>query len=431
MYPRRSARQEARRAEISKENDSEEENMLEKTKTTPKKKGKKPTKLITQKVETVLLEDVLKELSLEVPVEVLHREHELSELLEQIHTFLRNWVGRPVYLSGMPGTGKTAIVRKALESIQSQENSYVQIVFLNAQSFSNPYSVYSVILKVLEPKYRRVDGKKAMTQVKVSLKSKSKKNRVILIVDEIDKLIRKNQSIMYNLLELLGPKLMLITISNTMALLERLAPKIASRMGYASIQFLPYSETQLHQILKRRLESIKGLDFQTQALTYLAKTVASQTGDMRRALALARRAVEMSYNSRLEDGPDSFLQIRMTHVAQASKELFGWDFAGWIPNLSKIQKQFLYCVVLESRRLSDQEGIAALPRFTKIQRRLKTMQIEEKNLGSFVTKERCLRLVNMFAESGLVLTYYIAAEDEFAVALPEEIIDAVENEVKP
>lgn len=56
----------------------------------------------------------------------------------------------------------------------------------------------------------------------------------VLLVDELDQLITKNERVLYNLFEWpsrKGSKLIVIGIANTMDLPERLSSRIGSRMG--------------------------------------------------------------------------------------------------------------------------------------------------------------------------------------------------------
>jgi origin recognition complex subunit 1 len=118
---------------------------------------------------------------------------------------------------------------------------------------------------------------------------------VILIADEIDYLVTRNQGLLYNLFEWSSradAQLALVGISNTVDLPERLLPRLNSRMGLCRVPFLPYAHAELSQILKARLGELAV--FEGSGLELAARKVASVSGDIRRALEICRRATELA-----------------------------------------------------------------------------------------------------------------------------------------
>jgi len=120
-------------------------------------------------------------------------------------------------------------------------------------------------------------------------------NRVssVVLLDEIDQLVTRNQLVLYNLFDWprrAHSKLIVIGIANTMDLPERLLPKVHSRLGLQRVSFAAYSSLQLEQIARQRLGPYTAL-FDTAALQLVARKVAATTADARRALEVLRRAL--------------------------------------------------------------------------------------------------------------------------------------------
>ena len=93
----------------------------------------------------------------------------------------------------------------------------------------------------------------------VNLKDPSK-SHILLIIDEIDFLINKNQNLLYNIFNWTTyeySKLIVISISNTLDLPEHLLPKIRSRMGNNKLMFKPYNKDELIEIIES-----KGIDYE-------------------------------------------------------------------------------------------------------------------------------------------------------------------------
>lgn len=106
------------------------------------------------------------------------------------------------------------------------------------------------------------------------------------------------QTLLYNLFDWpchSSSSLLIISIANTMDLPERMQSKIASRIGNNRLVYTPYSESDIREILSSRVENIDGAKelFQASSLVFAAKKVAKASGDVRRALQIVKRAIEI------------------------------------------------------------------------------------------------------------------------------------------
>ena len=117
------------------------------------------------------------------------------------------------------------------------------------------------------------------------------KNKII-VIDEIDFLLTKDQKILYNLFEWAyqtTSKLGLILIANTMDFPEKLLAKVTSRMGNNRLIFKPYDSEQIRRIVTDRLKGCSY--FNNSALTFISKKLASLNSDIRTVLDILRLAV--------------------------------------------------------------------------------------------------------------------------------------------
>ena len=83
--------------------------------------------------------------------------------------------------------------------------------------------------------------------------------KVILVLDELDYLVTTRQSVIYNLFEWAtrgASSLVVVGISNTMDLPERLLPRVESRLNIRRVNFLPYSHADISAIIIDRLGSL-------------------------------------------------------------------------------------------------------------------------------------------------------------------------------
>lgn len=186
---------------------------------------------------------------------------------DSIYTFVRDKIvdgsGGCVYISGVPGTGKTATVTQVIKKLQLETvKKYLpkfEYVDINGMRLTEPRQAYVQI-------YRQLTGKtvpwiqarelleKRFTKTKGT---KGKLITTILLIDELDILCNRKQDVVYNLFDWTtkgGSKLVAITIANTMDLPERvLKLKVASRLGLTRITFQPYTFKQLQEIVMARL----------------------------------------------------------------------------------------------------------------------------------------------------------------------------------
>lgn len=120
----------------------------------------------------------------------------------------------------------------------------------------------------------------------------------VVLMDELDQLVTKNQSVMYNFFNWPGlrhSRLIVLAVANTMDLPERtLSNKISSRLGLTRILFPGYTHEQLQEIIRSRLETVPDNIVDPDAIQFASRKVAAVSGDARRALDICRRAVEIA-----------------------------------------------------------------------------------------------------------------------------------------
>ena len=79
----------------------------------------------------------------------------------------------------------------------------------------------------------------------------------VILIDELDGLLTKRQTLLYNLFDWpchYNSKLLVVAIANTMDLPERMNPKISSRIGNNRLVYEPYNLNQILAIFKSRLQ---------------------------------------------------------------------------------------------------------------------------------------------------------------------------------
>lgn len=236
-----------------------------------------------------------------VPSSLPCRESEFSLVYSHLEAAITDGSGACIYISGTPGTGKTATVREVVarlhDAVRSDELDDFMFVEINGMKITDPYQSYALLWEAL--KDQRVSPSQALDLLEREFNNPSPRRvPCVVLMDELDQLVTKNQSVMYNFFNWPGlrhSRLIVLAVANTMDLPERtLSNKISSRLGLTRITFPGYNHEQLMRIIQSRLQGVPGHIVEPDAVQFASRKVAAVSGDARRALDICRRAVELA-----------------------------------------------------------------------------------------------------------------------------------------
>lgn len=285
------------------------------------------------------------------------REAERKNLHALLRDALANNTTCSIYISGVPGTGKTAtvlgIVRELQEEVANKTLSDFQFIELNGMTIADPQRAYVILWWHLMG--QRASAKAARLRLTDYFTGSAKKGtarpkkKCVLLVDELDLLVTRKQDVIYNLFDWAtrkSSKLIIVAIANTMDLAQRMLPRVASRMGFQQIMFTSYTRDQLEQIVKARLASIDAFD--SDAITWCASKIAAVSGDARRALQICRRAADIAELAS-ERGSNPSGRVSAEHVRGAIEEIHSAPQIRLIQAATLHEKLFLCALVQELR----------------------------------------------------------------------------------
>ena len=204
---------------------------------------------------------------------IIGREAETNYIHEQIVNFVTYGSGNILYISGVPGSGKTHTV---LYTIHNNCYSGLVVSYINCSELKYKRQIYKFILESYKKHCGITKTSNSLCELRKHTMSNCK-NRHLVIIDEVDFLMDKKDVLIYNLFELphlLQSNIMLILLSNT---LGKLSGRIESRIGKNRLEFKPYNSKEIEQILE--------LNGNKNSLVnkFIAKKVAGGTGDFRKA----------------------------------------------------------------------------------------------------------------------------------------------------
>lgn len=239
------------------------------------------------------------------------RDHEREVLTSTLRESIKaGGVGASLYISGTPGTGKTATVHQALRTLAQEVSANklpnFRTLELNGMKLSSPHQVYTLLWESLSgqhcapPKASQLLDRR-FSGAEKGRKSHAPKAPLVLVLDELDYLVTRTQSVIYNLFEWAtsaNSALVIVGISNTMDLPERLLPRVHSRLGIRRLNFHPYSVNDISAIIHERISNLEA--FEHQGVELCARKVASVSGDVRRALEVCRLAAQLAEREELD-----------------------------------------------------------------------------------------------------------------------------------
>ena len=120
-----------------------------------------------------------------------------------------------------------------------------------------------------------------------------------LVQNQLVLILYMDKEVLYQLFEwtaLPNSKVILIGIANALDLADRILPRLQTHITCRPqlLHFPPYTKDQIIIILRERLGSNSELVIDPMAVQFCARKVAAVHGDLRKALGVCRRAVELA-----------------------------------------------------------------------------------------------------------------------------------------
>lgn len=309
------------------------------------------------------------------------REEQIEYLKCFLEKHVKDNVSTSMYISGPPGTGKTVTLHSLFVSNLVTKNFI--LVYVNCSMIKSANCVYAKITKILEL------GNSAQRECVVAIEQylKSKHKSVLLVLDEIDQLSCKNQSILYKIFEwptIPQSKIVVIGIANSLDLTDRLLPMLKTKVSLQPelLNFPPYTKTELTNIITHRLENTGITEvFHPNAIQLLAAKIASFRGDVRYALDVTRRVIELA-----DEKIDK--KIEMNDVMSVLNNVYSTSDALDNENSENfpIQQELVVCALLLLLSSNKKNQIITIGKVFDVFKKICTKRnIQVRDLSEFIT----------------------------------------------
>ncbi|KAL8304009.1 hypothetical protein RB597_004653 [Gaeumannomyces tritici] len=259
------------------------------------------------------------------PGQLIGRDNERERLEDFLARCTSAAPGGCLYVSGPPGTGKSAMVNSVTDELALTTS--VRKAYINCMSIKSSTDLYVTLLDLLGSTSGALESDPAAALQTLFLPKKKKNPETYLVVlDEIDHILTLDLESLYKVFEWSlqkSSRLVLVGIANALDLTDRFLPRLKSRnLKPELLPFLPYTAPQIKAIITKRLKSLVPSNsatpdmvpfFHPAAIELCSRKVSSQTGDLRKAYEILRRAldlVEAETKRKLEDeARDKILQM--------------------------------------------------------------------------------------------------------------------------
>lgn len=236
---------------------------------------------------------------------VVGRDEEYRRIYSLLEADLQQDKSQAFYISGPAGTGKSLTVGTVLKKLKT-EHAF-KLIDINCMHFGNEQNFCEQILGEYQQRKakrtRRGDANKD-TFVEMKEAIAAYEHMTILVLDEIDQIETRNYELLRNIFKLpsvLKGKLILIGIANSLDLTTKLTQlKEISSRNFHKIRFLPYTKDQIVAIIESRLKNFiddENVFIDKMAINYCASKISSCSGDIRKALDVCRRSIELLENN--------------------------------------------------------------------------------------------------------------------------------------
>ncbi|XP_004684280.1 PREDICTED: cell division control protein 6 homolog [Condylura cristata] len=301
--------------------------------------------------------------------------------MDVIRNFLRDHIcgtkAGSLYLSGAPGTGKTACLSRILQDLKKELQDF-KTIMLNCMSLRSAQAVFPAIAQeICQEGVSRPAGKDMMKKLENHM-TVEKGPMIVLVLDEMDQLDSKGQDVLYTLFEwpwLSNSRLVLIGVANTLDLTDRILPRLQARKKCKPqlLNFPPYTRSQIATILQDRLSKVsRDQVLDNAAIQFCARKVSAVSGDVRKALDVCRRAIEIVESdvksqtilkplSECKSPSESLVpkRVGLVHISQVISEVDGSRMAlkpQGAQDSFPLQQKILVCaLLLLTRQLKTKE----------------------------------------------------------------------------
>jgi len=251
-----------------------------------------------------------------LPELLLHREHQIERIANNLTPASRGRNPQNMFIFGVPGIGKTASIKFVFRKFEEYSDR-VKTIYINTWDYNTSHAILTKL--VVELGFfvqRRGTSKDEVLERLIEALKKSKS--IIICLDEIDQLIKKDEKVLYDLLRLnqyVNNPVGLVMISNYRDIFINVEPRIRSSLDVEDVEFKRYTLQEMKDILVERCRhALRPGVLEEGVILLCANHAVQRGGDVRLGLECLRKASRICENENAN-------KITVKHVKQVLKDV--------------------------------------------------------------------------------------------------------------
>jgi len=245
-----------------------------------------------------------------------HREHQIERIANNLTPASRGRKPQNMFIFGKPGVGKTASLKFVFRRFEEYSDR-IKTIYINTWDYNTVHAILTKL--VVELGFfvqRRGTSKDEVLERLIEALKKSKS--IIICLDEVDQLIKRDEKALYDLLRLnqyVDNPIGLVMISNYRNIFINVEPRIKSSLDVEDIEFKRYTLPEMKDILMERCRHAFRPGVLEEGVILLCSNHAVQRGgDVRLGLECLRKAARICENENAD-------KITIKHVKRVLKDV--------------------------------------------------------------------------------------------------------------
>ncbi len=363
------------------------------------------------------------------PETIKHREDQIKTIANILAPTLKLDKPSNLFIYGKTGSGKTLSIKfvsKEILELASQTNIPIKIVYINCKLKKVADTEYRLVAQISRKLGKEIPATGLPTEEVYNIFYKAidhQKQVVILLLDEIDQLVKKSgDEILYNLTrinsELINAQLGIVGISNDILFADNLDPRVKSSLSEEELVFPPYNALQIQDILKQRAKNAFNENTLEQGvIEKCAAYAAREHGDARRALELLRVAGEIAER---EDST----KVSIKHIDKAEDKIERDKIYDVIITQPKQSQLTLYSIlnIHEQKQTFIFTG-EVYELYKKLCDKVKLRPLTQRRISDIVAELDMLGIINV----SVISKGRYGRTREISLAIPETILPKIKS----